>query len=186
MKTSVLKCAVLLAALTACGSDSGTPPTTLTLQNDAFSGGTPSFVGGLATGEGVSVSLGPQAKAYSIQKVMFVYGGNSTARTITLRINADAGTDAPGLQLASSDHAMTPSDAAMQEIELSSTPVAVAAGQRVRITLIAQHAGLPGVGMDGNGITNGRNFVYTSGTWYKAETLSVAGDFIIRAEIRTN
>lgn len=187
MKTSTMTLAALLIALTACGSDSGTSPATLTLQNDSYStGAAVGFQGGFVAGEGVGVLLGPQSKAYSVRKIVFLFGGATTTKTITLRINADNGTDAPGAELRSQDYPVTGSNTGWQEIDLTAAPVSIAAGSKVRIGLIFQHTGLPGVARDEGGITPGRNFIYTSSAWGKAEASSITGDWIIRAEIRTN
>ena len=176
---------LLLVVLACSGSDS-TGPTTSTLQNDDFSSGnTPAFQGGFVTGEAAAVRLGPPTSAFTIRHIQFLFGGATGSKTITLTIYQDAGALSPGTPIHTHDYALTASDAAMQDIDLTGDNVHVGANQTIRVAIAFQHDGLPGVAKDG-AITNGRNLVLANpGGWTAAETLGVNGDFIIRAEIST-
>ena len=173
-----------LVALGGCGSTTA-GPTVSTLKNDGFVSGTVTYASGFVAGEAGAVVLGPQSKAFTIQDVMFMFGGADTVETITLTIYADAGNDNPGAVLYSHDYPLTPSDAALQDLDLTAQHIAVDAGQKIRVAVFLQHDGLPAFAKDGDGITTGRNYVYSSG-WTKAETLGITGDWIIRARIVTN
>lgn len=185
MKTLPSALVVVLVALTACGS-STSPPTVSTLQNDGYTGSGAVFQGGFVTGEAGAAVLGPQTKAFTLRKVLFLFGGAATAQTVTLTIYTDVGTDPPGASLYSHDYALTPSDAALQTIDLTAQNITVAAGQTIRVAVLFQHSGAPSIARDGDGITASRNFIFSSPTWSKSETLGVTGDWIIRAEIATN
>lgn len=170
----------------ACGSDS-TGPTISTLQNDNFTSGgaAPTFVSGFVSGEAAAVRLGPQGAGYTIRKVLFLFGGNATGQTVTLTIYNDAGATNPGSVVYDSAYAITPSDAAFQQIDLTGENVHIASGQMIRVALAFTHNGLPNVAKDG-AITNTRNLILANpGGWTAAETLGVNGDFIIRLEIST-
>jgi len=182
MKTSSVVTA-LFVTLAAC--ESATGPTMSTLQNDDYVSGAVSFQGAMNSGEGGAVVLGPQSSAFTLRKVDFLFGGADTSEAITLTIYADAGTDNPGIVLYSHDYTLTPSDAAFQQVDLTAQNIVVDAGQKIRVAVLLQHDNLPSIAIDGNGITSGRNFIYSAG-WSKAETAGLPGDWIIRAEIATN
>jgi hypothetical protein len=184
MKSRFAVLAAALLALGACGSATS-GPTVSTLTNDGFVSGTVTYAAGFVAGEAGAAVLGPQTKAFTIQDVMFMFGGADTVESITLTIYADPGTDTPGSVLYSHDYALTPSDAAMQDLDLTAQHIAVDAGQKIRVAVFLQHDGLPSFAKDGDGISAGRNYVYSSG-WIKAETAGVTGDWIIRARIATN
>ena len=171
----------------ACGKDSTGAPTISTLQNDNFTSGgaAPTFVAAFDSGEAAAVRLGPQGSAFTIRKVLFIFGGAVTAQTVTLTIYNDANTANPSTPLYDNDYALTPSDAAMQEIDLTGANIHVAAGQMIRVALAFHHVGLPSVAKDG-AITNTRNWMFINpGGWTAAETVGIDGDFIIRVEIST-
>ena len=161
-------------------------PTISTLQNDSFvTAGSATFDAGFVTGEAGAVVFAPQAKAYDVRNVQFLFGGDATPQTVTLTVYNDAGTDAPGTVLYSGDFALTPSDAALQLLDLTGQGISIAANARMRVAILFQHTGLPSIAHDSDGITAGRNFIYTAAAWNKAENLGLAGDFVIRAEIST-
>lgn len=172
----------LLIVLTACGSATG--PTISFLKNDGYTSGAPTYFGGFVSGEAAAVVLGPSDKQFTIRSVEFFFGGGSdTARTITLTLYADGGTDTPGSVLYSHDYLVTPSDNALQRIDLTAQHIVVDAAQKIRVAVFFQHNDYPSVAKDGDGNTATRNYVYSSGTWTRFETLGGNGDFIIRAEI---
>lgn len=177
--------ALLFLAL-ACGSDSSTGPVTSILQNDNFTGGSaPGFQGGFVTTEAAAVRLGPQSAGYTISKVILMFGGDTATKTVTLTIYQDGDTLNPGAVLHSADYSLKGSDAALREINLASQNIHVNANQKIRVAVRFQHTGLPSVAVDG-AITAGRNLIDPEpGGWIASETLSVTGDFIIRAEIST-
>jgi hypothetical protein len=176
-----------LALALACGSDStgSGAPVISTLQNDDFTSGSPSFQSGFMTGEAAAVRLGPQSQAYTIRKVLLLFGGDTATKTVTLTIYNDSGSTTPGAVVHSADYALTGSAAAFREIVLTSLNIHVAANQQIRVSVAFQHSGLPSVALDA-ARTAGRNLLNISGSgWTTAETVGLAGDFIIRAEIST-
>ena len=184
MRTPIPALAGVLVALASCSSATSAP-TVSTLQNDGYVSGVVTFASGFVTGEGGAVVLGPQSKPFTVQDVRFMFGGADTVETITLTIYADVGNDSPGAVLYSHDYPLTPSNAAMQQLDLTAQHILVDAGQKIRVAVVLQHDGMPSFAKDGDGITTGRNYVYSSG-WTKAETLGITGDWIIRAQIVTN
>jgi hypothetical protein len=177
-----------LALALACGSDStggGGAPVISTLQNDDFSSGSPTFPSGFATGEAAAVRLGPRSKAYTIRKVLLLFGGDTATKTVTLTIYDDGGSTNPGTVLHSADYSLQGSDAAFREIVLTSLNIHVAANQQVRVAVAFQHSGVPSVATDA-ALTTGRNLINASGIgWTTAESVALSGDFVIRAEIST-
>jgi hypothetical protein len=182
---STLRLSVALA-LVALACEAGTTgPVTSTLQNDDYDGGTLAYQAGFATGEAVSVRLGPRPAAFKIDRLQFIFGGAATPQTVTLTIYEDAGTANPGTPLYSGDYELTPSDVAYQEIELAVENIVVAANALVRIAFFFQHDGFPTIGHDA-GITAAKNLLFTDpGGWVTAESALLPGDFIIRARITT-
>ena len=180
--------ASLVLVCVACGSDStGGGPTISTLQNDNFTSGgaAPTFIAAFDSGEAAAVRLGPQGGAFTIRKVIFLFGGAVTGETVRLTIYNDPNTANPGTVLHDSTYAITPSDAAFQQIDLTAKNIHVAASQMIRVALAFNHVGLPSVAKDA-AITNTRNLVNLSpGGWTAAETVAIDGDFIIRLEIST-
>ena len=174
----------LVIALAACGSATG--PTISMLKNDSYTTGAPNFLGAFTSGEAAAVVLGHADKQFTIRGVEFLFGGGSdTARTVTLTIYADGGTDTPGAVLYSHDYLISPSDNAFQQIDLTAQHIVVAATHKIRVALLFHHDNYPGVAMDADGNTPTRNYTYSSGTWYKLETLGGNWDYIIRAEIES-
>lgn len=171
-----------LALALGCGSDSSGPVDS-TLQNDDFTSGSPTFMGAFATSEAAAVRLGPQSSGFTIRRVMLLFGGDTTTKTITLTIYQDSGGTNPGAVMHSADYSLKGSNSAFREINLVSQNLNVAASQTIRVAVGLQHDGLPGVATDG-ALTAARNFVY-SGAWITAASVAMPGDFIIRAEIST-
>jgi len=176
-----------VALALACGSDatgSGAPVIS-TLQNDDYASGSPSFQGGFVTGDAAAVRLGPQSLAYTLRKVVLLFGGDTATKTVTVTIYNDSGLTNPGGVLHSADYVLTGSNAAFREIVLTGLNLHIAANHQIRVAVAFQHDGLPSVALD-TARTNGRNLVNVSGGgWTTAETLGLSGDFIIRAEIST-
>ena len=185
MKTRKAAQAVVLVAAAACGS---TGPGSTILKNDNFSSGTLTFAGGFAAGEAAAVRLGPLSSAFTIMNVRLVFGGAAAVDSFNMIISNDVGTDAPGGTVYHAHvYTLTPSDAAMQEIDLSGAGIVVPANTMIRIALFFKDAGVPSVAPDLDGIVTARNFIYDGSLgWIKAETASVTGDWIIRAEVQTN
>ena len=185
-KTRSVRLAIVVMAALGCGPDASGPPVISTLQNDDFtSGGTAAFQSGFITGEAAAVRLGPQSLAFTVRKVVLLFGGDTTTNTVTLTVYQDGGTLAPGSVLHSADYALTGSNAAFREIDLTSQNIHVAASQAIRVAVWFQHDGLPAAATDDARIAS-RNLIYAiPGGWSTAESFLLPGDFIIRAEIST-
>lgn len=176
---------LLLLALGCSGSDSSGPPVISTLQNDDYTSGTPTYETAFVSGEAAAVRLGPQNAGFTIQKVQFLFGGDTATKTITVSIYADGGATDPDSLIQSADYSRKGSNAAMQEIDLSTLNIHIAANKTVRVAIRFQHDGVPSVAIDG-ARTASRNVVYASGLgWTTSEALGINGDFIIRAQIST-
>lgn len=175
----------LLVALAACGSSTG--PGITILKNDSYTTGTLTFAAGFSAGEAAAVRLGPVSTGFTVRKVRFIFGGAAPVDSFNLIISADAGTDNPGSVLYAHVYTVTPSNAAIQEIDVSAQNITVPANQMIRIAFFFKDAGVPSVAPDLDGLTADRNFVYAIGPgWTKAVTAGVTGDWIIRAEVVTN
>ena len=177
--------------LAACGGggagDGGVGPgVTYSLRNDGFAVTGAAFQAGFVTGEEAAVTLGPVPRGFQVKLVRFLYGGAATARTVTLKIYGETGTATPGTLLHSADFFVTPSDTAIQELDITGSNVTLPAGS-VRVSILFQDGGLPSVATDGDGITPNRNWAATAAPagWYASSDLGVAGDWIIRAEVET-
>ena len=182
---SVALASVLIASL-GCGSDASGPPVISTMQNDDFtSGGSPAFQSGFITGEAAAVRLGPQSLAYTVRKVVLLFGGDTATKTVTLTIYKDGGTLTPGVVLHGHDYVLKGSNAGFLEIDLAAADIHVAANQMIRVAVWWQHGGLPAAATD-TARTATRNLIYAiPGGWSTAESFFLPGDFIIRAEIST-
>lgn len=149
--------------------------------NDGWlSGGIAAFQGGFAAGEIAAVRLTPAVPfPCSVTGVRFLFGGSGGARAVKVHVWEDAaGTDAPGAELYVGTHQVTASNDFLQGIDLTAAGISVSGPFRVGIEFT--QGGLPSVARDGDGIAAGRNSIL-SGGWFKAETLGVTGDWIIRA-----
>lgn len=179
---------LLCVALAGCGGGKGKddgppgPGSTVLLRNDSWEPGE-TFVAmtTLNATDEVCVVLGPLLDDYKVEKVLVLFGGGTTTHTVTLTIYNDGGT-APGSSLYSNDFALTGSNLALAEIDLSSAGVIVPAG-KVWVSIRLQHAGTPSASHDFSGsASGGRNYLdLTPGTWADAATLGIQGDFVIRA-----
>jgi hypothetical protein len=157
------------------------------LQNDSWvQGENVNFQSGFVAGEMAASRLVPVLSGpLPINNVHFLFGGETTMQPITLHIWQDgAGTDLPGVEIYSMDYVLTGSNSAWQEIDLSAEGVVVDGPFRVGIEF--QHAGLPSVSRDSDGIIPDRNFIFASdGNWYESSMLGLTGDWIIRASAGT-
>jgi len=179
-------CAGLLsfALVLGCGSKDATG-TISTLQIDDFTTGTPLFQPGFATGEAAAVRLGPQSAAFTVRKVLVLFGGGTATKTVTLTIYQDGDSTNPGAVLHNADYTLTASNAAIQEINVTLQNIHVAANQKIRVAVTFQHDGLPSVAVD-SGRTASRTLLKLNSVgWTTAEAVGLLGDFVIRAEIST-
>jgi hypothetical protein len=155
------------------------------LRNDGWSpGGTAAFQGGFLSGEIAAVRLAPAGPfPCTVERVRFLFGGAAGTRTVKVHVWEDgAGSDVPGTELLAGIYQLTASNDAMQEIDLGVAGVSVSGPFRVGVEFT--HDGTPSVARDGDGLTVGRNFIMAEGSgWLKAETLGIAGDWIIRAMV---
>jgi uncharacterized protein (TIGR03382 family) len=151
------------------------------LRNDSFEDGDPVvFQGGFAIGDiGASRFIAPEADRMLL-KVQLLFGAATTTKTMALKVFDDsAETDQPSDSLLFNiDVSLVGSDTAMQEIPV---PFLVVLPRVFRVGLEFKHGGVPTIAND-NDMTNteGRNFIFSGGTWHKSNTLGVKGDWIIR------
>jgi hypothetical protein len=155
---------------------------TVVLQNDSFLAGQPVvFQSGFMSGEMAGATLGPVGPNAVIERIELLFGSGPTmARTVTLRIHADAGTAAPGALLHSASYLLTPG-AALQQIDVSAAQIAPTAGN-IRVAIELTHTGLPSLANDTDGTTQGgRNWIFIGGQWMSTGSVGVDGDWILRA-----
>ena len=181
--TATLAAAFLVALATTAAMAQET-----VLQNDSFvSGQAVGFQAGFATGEiAASRFLPSGSPSYVVNRIQFLFGGETTTQAITLHIWDDAaGTTAPGDELFSGDFAVTGSDTDLQEIDLVSSNVIVTGQFRVGIEF--QHDGLPSVAEDTDGTIHAtRNFILAQGLgWVQSNVFLLTGDWVIRAIVTT-
>lgn len=155
------------------------------LKNDSFQDGTlVAFHGGFVSGEvGASRFVAPSA-GLQLLRVQFLFGYDIPPQpvptiSITLKVYDDsAGTVAPGGELFSGDFTVTPSNMAMQEINLATDNVMLP--MKFRVGIMVQHSGPPSIADDRGGQMASANFIYAipPNGW----VASIAnGDWIIRA-----
>ena len=163
-----------------CNDASGV---TTVLANDGFTAGAQAgFQAGFVAGEIAAARLVPSAPT-QIQAVRFLYGGAAGTRDIILHVWNDTGATSPGSELFTQIYSITASDAALQEIDLTTTPIPVSGAFRVGIEFLDD--GVPSVARDDDGtITANRNYILLSGVgWVESSTVGLTGDWIIRAVV---
>lgn len=155
----------------------------MTLQNDGWTdGGLVYCQGGFTAGEEGAATLGPVATTFTIEKIRFLFCGDTLTRTLTLRIYLDSGNPNPGTEIYNADYQVTGADDALQEIDLSGENVTVPGGGSIRVSFQFQHSGLPNISRDDDGIIAGRNWINAMGMgWVASSTLGLTGDWVIRA-----
>jgi hypothetical protein len=81
------------------------------------------------------------------------------------------------------DYAITGSDTAMQEVDVTSSNVIVPA--QFRVAIVFQHSGAPSIADDtGAGIMADKNFILQNGTtWMRSASLGLTGNWVLRAVI---
>jgi hypothetical protein len=115
-----------------------------------------------------------------LEDVRFLFGGDASTKVVTLHIWDDSALgDAPGSELYAGEHALAPSDQALQVIDLAAAGVSVTGPYRVGLEF--QHAATPSIGLDGDGRVPAANFVDLGGSGWQES--SAAGDFILRSTI---
>lgn len=182
-----------LAVLTLGVAGGGDPARSapVTLQNDGFlSGGSAAFNAGFVTGEMGAVTLGPVNENYQINEIRLLFGPVQPAPndpvTVNLRIYNDTGVINPGTEVFFNSFQLTPATDALHTLDISSANLMMAAGASFRVAVELLHDGAPSIARDDNGITAGRNWIFTGGTgWVSSDSLGVPGDWIIRAVVET-
>ncbi len=173
---------LLSAVVAGCSSsDSSEPSAPVELRNDFWEpGGHAAFQAGFLAGEAGAARLGPISADRSLTKVTFLFGGGIGTQTVTLRIYEDSGTAEPGALLHESQHAVTPSDTALQELAVDPP---VAGNRTVRVALFWQHAGLPSAATDAGPLVPERSWIYAlpQAQWFTLESFGQDANLIIRA-----
>jgi hypothetical protein len=153
------------------------------LANDGWvNGQVAAFQAGFAANEIAAARFVPAGPCpCTLDQIRLLFGGDAATESVILRVWDDAAlADAPGALLYSDTIQLTGSDDFLQELDLTVAGITVSGPFRVGVEF--QHAGLPSVARDVDGITADRNFVQTAGTgWVEASTLGVTGDWILRA-----
>lgn len=121
----------------------------------------------------------------TLDQIRLLFGGSGGTESVILRVWDDAAlTEAPGAELYSDTIQLTGSDAFMQELDL--TVAGITVNGPFRVGLEFQHAGLPSVARDQDGITVDRNFIdEAGGGWVESSTVGLTGDWILRAVVNS-
>ncbi len=155
------------------------------LANDGWvNGQVAAFQAGFAAGETAAVRFVPNDPCpCTLDQIRLLFGGASDTESVILRVWDDTAlTDAPGPELYSDTITLTGSDDFMQELDLTAAGVTV--NGPFRVGLEFQHAGLPSVARDVDGISADRNFLEANGGgWVESSALGVTGDWILRAAV---
>jgi hypothetical protein len=115
-----------------------------------------------------------------LQDVRFLFGGDPSTKVVTVRVWDDAAlSDAPGIELYSRQVALTPSDQALQVVDLSGEGIDVTGPYRVGIEF--QNAATPSIGLDADGRSPSANFVELAGVGWAEST--DPDDFVLRSTI---
>jgi hypothetical protein len=165
------------------------------LANDSFVGlGSVACQVGFVEGESAAVKLtaDPGDYPYQIRKVRMLICPASTAGYVILRISEDnTGTLLPGPLIYEEIVQVTGSDDALNEVDLTTSNIIVASGS-VRVELEWYQISPPGVAHDLDGFVPNANYIYAwidppgFWSWFYADQLGVAGDWIVRLEIETS
>ncbi|MCZ6598051.1 MAG: hypothetical protein O7B99_10455 [Planctomycetota bacterium] len=144
------------------------------------------FQAGFAANEIAAVRFVPSDPCpCTLDQIRLLFGGAATTESVILRVWDDSAlSDAPGALLYSNTIQLTGVDDYMQELDLTVAGITVSGAFRVGLEF--QHAGLPSVARDADGITADRNFIEASGIgWVESSTLGVTGDWILRAVVNS-
>ncbi len=168
------------------GADAGCTPGDTTLQNDAFDHkGQVAFQGGFAQGECWASTYVPAACGFQIKNVLVLVGGGD-AGNVQFDVSVwdvDAN-GKPTNKLKSTPVTITGASDVLSSIPLDGLGVPARNGTPFAIAMCQNsHSGPPSIGADTDGITAGRNWIFTGGQWVEASTLGVSGDWIMRATI---
>lgn len=160
--------------------------TSVLLQNDGLTDmGQVFFQQGFAQGEcwGVSYDASGLDCSYAFDKLHVVVGGATDVKVFRVEIWSVDAQGKPDQSLKSLDAQIQGSDSAINEIDISdlSLPLFQAPGFAVAMCF-TEHAGLPAIARDEDGITPGKNWIF-DGEWKAAEGLGVQGDWIQRVTL---
>ncbi len=184
-----MKCSRTIALIIALALTHGALAVEDELSNDGFtSGAAVTFQAGFIAGEVAASRFVPQiACPCVITKITLLFGGSTETRNMGISVWDDTpGGDSPGNLLFTGDVALTGSNVALQEIDLSLTPIIVSGPFRVGLEF--NHSGTPSVATDLDGTINAAaNFILADlgglTFWFTSSTLGVSGDFVIRATV---
>jgi hypothetical protein len=142
------------------------------------------FESGFVHGECWAVSYEDDAKAcsYDLRAIRVVVGGAAGTKPFTVAVwNVDAD-GAPSDKVGSAEVKVQASNSAFTQVELGSLLPPDFDVSRFAVAMCPdEHDGLPSIARDTDGITAGKNYIFTNGAWAKAESLGLKGDFIQRA-----
>jgi hypothetical protein len=157
------------------------------MQNDSFTSASAFTCNqGWALGESFASAFAAPVPRYPIKitSVQLMICG-SAQDTLAVSLYADSldGTASPdGDPLTSSSYEVTPSSTALTELDLSAADVILSSGGlRVAVSPAGSDPPDIGLGLDNDGGTSQRNFIYAEGNWGFAPSFGVINDFILRA-----
>ncbi len=186
MKRYLLLILIACFFFTNCKKEDSASTKDTTFQNDTYSSGDlPSFQLGFDKDEIAGATFGPLVNPYTIESVSLLFGGSSETRDIKLLIYEDNGTSNPGMTVFSKTYTLQGS-IDMQSINLSSENIRFENGS-FRVGIQMTKAGAPSVAVDdGSDTKQNRNWIKVNdlGTWKANSTLSVNGNWIIRAAVK--
>lgn len=186
MKTYMIILTSLALMWSSCKKEDSPEVKTVDFKHDTYTqGASPSFQLGLEKNEIAASAFGPLVNPFTIESVSFMFGGSNESRDITLHIYKDNGTANPGATVFSKTYTITGSSS-MQSLNLSTDNIRFDKGS-FRVGIQATAAGAPAIATDEGSIyISNKNWIKVNafGTWKESSTLSVSGNWIIRASVK--
>ena len=158
------------------------------LINDGWTEGqVAAFVGGFSTGDIAAARFEPSAACPCVvERVTLLFGGIEGSKTMRLRIWEDSTGDlAPGEERFNGEVELDGDSFALQEIDLSASPVTVDGPFRVGLEFLSPN--FPTVSRDDdNTVQSDANYIFFESAWAAAADFGINGDWIIRATLKTD
>jgi hypothetical protein len=158
---------------------------------DSFSaGGAASFQGGFVLGERAAVKFTVGSDPVTVRGARFLFGGAEELVTfpIVIAVFDDNGVDAfddpgfPGTALMTETFQAVSTTTAANEHRFAGAPIITEGSYWLAVEL--RNSGLPSIARD-DGLTAGKNALFSQGTWVDSGAFGLEGDWILHAIIDT-
>ena len=185
MKTSYLILSLFIV-LMACNKEETPNTKSADFSHDTYTaGGTANYQAGFEKDEIAASSFGPLVNPFTVESVSLLFGGSTETRNVIVNIYNDNGTANPGSKVFSKTFSLVGSDN-LQTIDLSGEDIRFEKGS-FRVGIQMTKAGVPSIATDDNSdYKANKNWVKvnTLGTWKATTTLSISGNWILRASVK--